>query len=240
MYQFHKKATLPYIDRGPRLLPVTQYESYRDNMRVLIGDVQAKVNRYRNNPELYDQAVANDIAYRNAVAASTGKTGRASVADYPSSQAFTDAIDLDFRFAPLPDNAHWLFDIDDEDKAKLTAQAAETYNAAVADLRNRISTPLKKLVETLNTTPGIDAETGKRVGIFRDTTVTNLTDAINEARQLCMGDEEVLAVCDAVDAALPKAITENIDVLRESPVVREAQAKKLADVQSKMAAFFGG
>lgn len=239
-YQYHKKSTLPYIDRGPRLLPVTQYESYRDEMRVLIGDVQRKVNKYRVQPELYEQAVTNDITYRNAVAVSKGSVGRALVSDYPTAQEFTDAIDLDFTFSPLPDNSHWLFDVDEEDKVKLHVQALDTYNTALADLKTRIETPLKKLVETLSTSAGIDKVTGKRIGIFRDTTVTNLTDAVVQARQLCMGDEEVLAVCDLVDAALPSVVRGNIDVLRESPVVREQQAKKLADVQNKMAAFFGG
>jgi len=239
-YQYHKKSTLPYIDRGPRLLPVTRYESYRDEMRVLIGDVHRKVSVYKNDPAKYDQAVTNDIAYRNAVAVSRGSTGRALVSDYPTARDFTDAIDLTFTFAPLPDNSHWLFDVDEEDRASLDTFAASVLAAAAADLKASIEVPLRELITTLNTSPGIDKVTGKRIGIFRDTKVTNLTEAVERARSLCMDDEQVLAACDLVDAALPSVVRGNIDVLRESPVVREQQAQKLADVQNKMAAFFGG
>lgn len=239
VYLHHKKNTLPYEDRGPRLLPVTEYESYRDGMRTLIGDVQAKVQVYKNDPAKYDQAVANDVAFRNATAVSMGKTGRASPTDYPTCEQFCSAIDLDFRFKPLPDNSHWLFDVDEEDKRALVAGQMDVYYTALADLRARIEAPLVKLAETLRVQPGTDEVTGKRVGIFRDTTVTNVMDAVTQARSLCMGDESILAACDAVEAALPKTITDNIDVLRESPVVREQAARRLADVASKMGAFFG-
>jgi hypothetical protein len=236
-YAYHKANTLPYIDRGPRLLPVSRYEPYRDAMRQLIGDIET---RKASVMQHYDKHVLDDCAYRNATATVLGKAGRASPADYPTAYDFGAGISLDFRFAPLPDNSHWLFDVSDEDKEALRAQTTEVYNAALADMKARIVKPLEELAAALAVSPGVDATTGQRIGIFRDTKVTNVTEAVARVRDLSMGDEDVLAACDAVSAVLPKAIVENIDILRESPVVREAAAKRLAEVASRMGAFFGG
>lgn len=237
VYQYHKQHTLPYIDRGPRLLPVAKYEDYRDSMRVLVGDVETALAR---TMPYYDTYVQQDIDFRNRPNLAGVSSNRAKATDYPTAMQFNAAFDLQFTFAPLPDNSHWLFDVSEEDKAALTEQTMEIYTSAVADMYARIKKPLDELVSSLNVTPGIDPITGKRIGIFRDTKVTNVVDALANVRELCMGDEGVVAACDLLGAALPPALTGNIDVLRESPVVREAAAKKLAEVASKMGAFFGG
>lgn len=236
VYQYHKQNTMPYIDRGPRLLPVDRYETYRDTMRGLIADIDTKLLALLPN---YDQYVANDVAYRNASAAATGKVGRAQATDYPDAQTFAASIGVTFSFAPLPDNSHWLFDVDEEDRAALDANAQETYARAIEDLRSRIETPLVKLVEALKQKPGDKDADGKRLGIFRDTKVTNVTDAVANAKALAMGDEGVIAACEMVETVL-SPFKDNIDVLRESPVVRDAAAARLAEVASRMGAFFGG
>lgn len=236
VYQYHKQHTLPYIDRGPRLLPVSQYETYRDAMRALVRDVDAKVKLIE---PAYDTCVENDIIFRNRPNLNGVMGTRAKLTDYPTREQFMASFSLNFDFAPLPDNSHWLFDVSDEDKAALTAQTSEMYNAALADMYARLKTPLDKLVTTLTVPAGSEDEDGRRRGIFRDTTVTNLVEAVANVKALSMGDEGVLAACDLLDSALPTAITKNIDVLRESPVVREAAAKRLAEVAAKMGAFFG-
>lgn len=237
VYAYHKKNTLPYIDRGPRLLPVSQYETYRDEMRRLIADVDNKLAAILPNYDAYVQA---DVDFRNRNAEAAGKQGRASVKDYPTAEQFRTSIGLDFHFAPLPDNSHWLFDIDEEDKARLQTQAADTYNTALADMRKRIEDPLSKLVEALRVPAGQkDEVTGKRLGIFRDTKITNVADAVANVKALSMGDPDVLAACEMVEKVVSPLVN-NPDVLRESPIVREQAHEKLAAVASKMSAFFGG
>lgn len=237
VYTYHKNNTLPYIDRGPRLLPVNQYETYRDEMRRLIADVNNKLAAILPNYDTYVQA---DVDFRNRSAEAAGKQGRASTNDYPTAEQFAASIGLDFHFAPLPDNSHWLFDIDEEDKARLTEQASATYNTALADMRKRIEDPLTKLIEALRVPAGAkDETTGKRLGIFRDTKITNVADAVANVKALSMGDADVLAACELVEKVVSPLVN-NPDVLRESPVVREQAHEKLAAVASKMSAFFGG
>ena len=236
VYQFHKHNTIPYIDRGPRLLPVGQYETYRDTMRRLIADVDRKAAELRPHYDLY---VANDVDFRNAVATSMGKTGRASPTDYPTAAEFFASIGMEFSFAPLPDNSHWLFDVDEEDRRALNEHTNAVYRQALGNLRSRIQRPLDELVRTLQQEAGAkDPVTGKRMGIFRDTKVTNVADAVANVKALAMDDPEVIAACEMVEMAVAPLVN-NPDVVRESPVVREMAAQKLKQVADKMGAFFG-
>lgn len=224
VYHYHKQHTIPYIDRGPRLLPVAMYETYRDAMRKLIGEVQADLQRVM--PE-YDLHVQNDIAFRNG---STGQ-GRATVADYPTREQFEASFKMEFSFSPLPSNAHWLFDVAPEDRAALDALEAQTAEMARADMYGRLREPVRKLLEKLKVPAGTPG------AIFRDTAVTNVSDAVDLVRQLAMGDEVILKMCEDVERTVAPVLT-NPDVLRESPVVREAAAARLKEVSDRMGFMF--
>lgn len=220
VYHFHKENTLPYIDRGPRLLPVGNYESYRDSMRKLVAEVEQEVQQVLPN---YDTYVQDDVRLRGS---------RASAAEYPSAYDFEQSFKMVFTFQPLPDESHFLFDVDPQDKAALTAQLGEIEKAARADLYARLRDPVVKLIAKLAIPAGTPG------AIFRDTAVTNITEAVSLARQLAMGDETILKMCD--DVALTIApVKDNPDVLRESPVVREAAVVKLQAVSDRMAFMFG-
>lgn len=220
-YHFHKENTLPYIDRGPRLLPVGNYDRYRDTMRQLIREVNGELRQVMPD---YNQHVANDITLRGA---------RASMTDYPYAGDFEQSFKLEFTFSPLPDESHFLFDIAEDDRQALTTQLQDVEAAARADLYARLRDPIMKLITKLN------IPVGEPGAIFRDTAVTNIHDAIDIARQLAMGDETILQMCDEVERTIAP-VKDNPDMLRESPVVREAAAAKLKAVSDRMAFMFGG
>lgn len=220
-YHFHKENTLPYIDRGPRLLPVGNYERYRDTMRQLIREVNQELRQVMPD---YHQHVNNDITMRGV---------RASMTDYPYAADFEQSFKLEFTFSPLPDESHFLFDIAEDDRQALTTQLQDVEAAARADLYARLRDPIMKLITKLN------IPVGEPGAIFRDTAVTNIHDAIDIARQLAMGDETILQMCDEVERTIAP-VKDNPDMLRESPVVREAAAAKLKAVSDRMAFMFGG
>lgn len=215
VYQYHKTNTLPYVDRGPRLLPAAQYEKYRDDMRALIADVDKGLGPVLAD---YPQLVAADIAARGP---------RASIADYPTVDEFGSSMTMEFSFSPLPDNRHWLFDVSEEDKEDLDRQIETVIFQAHADMKQRIAEPTRHLIEKLR------IPAGQPGAIFRDTAVENIVDAVANVRQLCMDDEELLRMCDEVSAVI-KPHAQNIDVLRESPVVREQALARLKAVADKM------
>lgn len=216
VYTYHRQNTLPYVDRGPRLLPVANYETYRDTMRQLVGYVD---NQRRTVMPDYNKYVQQDIADRGA---------RASVNDYPTAQDFDSGLSMQFTFAPLPDKGHFLFDISEEDKAALDAQMQDVIKAARADLYARIEDPLRHLVDKLK------IPAGQPGSVFRDSAVENVIDAVKLARTLAMDDEHIIKICDEVAEVITTGHAKNPQVLRDSPIVREDTAAKLKAVADKM------
>lgn len=215
VYQYHKTHTLPYEDRGPRLLPVDRYEKYRDDMRKLIDEVDT--TRRQVMPE-YDNHVLTDIALRGS---------RAKVEDYPTKDDFDAALNIDFRFRPLPDSSHFLFDVNPEDLAMMRAEADEMARQVKDDLLTRLRAPLMQLIDKLAIPAGTPG------AIFRDTKVTNVTEAAALVKELAMGDAEVINAADAILAAATP-IAANPHTLRESPEIRESARARLAAVAATM------
>ena len=221
VYHFHKLNTTDAQRSPDRLLPVNNFAFYRDSMRVLVAEVEQELKQVMPN---YDTYVQDDMRSRGS---------RASLADYPTAYEFEQSFKMVFTFQPLPDESHFLFDIDPEYKAALTEQLKDIEKAAYDDLYARLREPVTKLIAKLAIPAGTPG------AIFRDTAVTNITEAVSLARQLAMGDETILKMCD--DVALTIApVKDNPDVLRESPVVREAAVVKLQAVSDRMAFMFGG
>ena len=220
VYQYHKTNTLPYQDRGARLLPVDHYEQYRDAMRKLIDEVDT--SRRSVMPD-YALHVANDMTLRGA---------RASLADYPTAEEFEAALSLKIIPSPLPDTSHFLFDVHPDDLAAMNEAATRAADAVRADLLARMKAPLLSLIDKLAVPAG---EPG---AIFRDTKVTNVADAAALVKTLAMGDPEIIKAADDILAATA-VIAANPHTLRESPEIRESSRAKLAAVAKSMDFMFG-
>lgn len=220
IYTYHATHTLPWVDRGPRLLPVDQYETYSAEMRRLINNMESDTAKLMPH---YDTYVQRDIAERGA---------RASLSDYPTREDFEAKLNFKFFFSPLPDASHYLFDVNEEDKAALATQIEQAVENAQHDMAARIHEPLVHLVKKLRVPIGEDG------AVFRDSAVNNITEALDIVQKLAMGDDAVLSMVDDVRKAVrPMALAP--DVLRKSPADRAEAAAKLAAVADRMAFLFG-
>lgn len=225
IYQYHKKHTLPYIDKGPRILPNGQYFEYTQHMRGLIGDVD---NMLKQSMPNYDTYVQMDIAYR-----SQKPNSRALVSDYPTADEFEAKMGYDIRFSPMPESRHFLFDINDEDLAAFDTALEQAAQLARSDYVSRMLKPLSHLVEKLTKPIGTDNS------IFRDTAVENVLEGIEIARRLCIDDSpEMQELTNKLDATIAQ-YSNNLEWLRESPIVRERASKELSQIAEAMGAFMG-
>jgi hypothetical protein len=226
VYTYHKLHTLPYIDKGPRILPNEQYFDYTREMRDRIRAVDDMMALHMPN---FDKFVQLDIQYR-----SQGKsTGRASVADYPSAEDFQQRMGFDLRFTPMPEAKHFLFDISDDDLKEFNATMESVANSARNETIKRMLEPLTHLVDKLNKPIGTEG------AIFRDSAVENVMEGIAMARKLNVaGDAEIDYMAETLKQAV-NVFNTNKDVLRESPIVREQAAKKLDDIAKKMGGLYG-
>jgi hypothetical protein len=224
VYTYHKNHTLPYIDKGPRILPNNLYMEYTQDMRGRISSVDNLLAKFIPN---YDQYVQLDIAYRSK------GSGRARVEDYPTADEFQARMGFDLRFMPLPDQKHFLFDLSDSDVDNFMQAMRDAEVAARTDAIGRMLEPLKHLVDKLNRPIGTEG------AIFRDSAVENVAEGLEIARKLMMDTSpELEGVIKELDAAVSK-YANNKEWLRESPIVREQAAKKLDDIAKQMGAFMG-
>ena len=223
VYTYHKAHTLAYIDKGPRLLPNTQYMEYTAQMRQRIQAVDDMLDKYMPD---YDNYVQLDIKAR-----ALGNTGAAKVDDYPTAEEFRSKMGFDLRFTPLPDAKHFLFDISDDDMAEFNASMQQVAQGARVEVIKGMLEPLQHLVEKLNKPIGTEG------AIFRDTAVENVVDGLKRAKALNVNsDPDVDAMADTLMQAID-IYNFNKDSLRESPVVREQAASKLDEIAKKMAAY---
>jgi hypothetical protein len=231
VYTYHKAHTLPYIDKGPRILPNAQYFDYSAEMRKRIAEVDRLMSEHMPR---YDDYVQLDIRYRSAAATTLGKPARASVADYPSASEFQQRLGFDMRFTPLPEAKHFLFDLSDDDLAEFNATMESVAVQSRTEVVKKMLEPLQHLVEKLNKPIGTEG------AIFRDSAVENIIEGVQMAKKLNVTDDaSINQMADLINTAV-SAFADNKAVLRESPIVREQAAKKLDYIAQQMGAMYGG
>lgn len=225
VYKWHRENTLPWADKGPRLLPNNNYMEYTAAMRHRIGVVDNLLNRLIPN---WDTYVQEDIKFR-----SHSPSSRAKVEDYPTAEEFRSKIKFDMRFMPLPDSSHFLFDISDEDKAGFEQSMHEAEKLARDDTIRRMLEPLGKLVSKLNTPIGSEGS------IFRDSALENVMEGVEVARKLSIdASPELHELTNQLSVEMSKYIQRK-DWLRESPPMRKQAADKLDEIARQMGVFMG-
>lgn len=225
VYEWHKKNTLPYIDKGPRILPNNNYMEYTQTMRHKIAVVDKLLQQHMPNWDMY---VAQDIKFRSHL-----PNSRAKAEDYPTAEQFQSKMGFDMRFMPLPDAKHFLFDISDEDIHGFEQSMAEAMTVAKDDTIKRMLEPLGKLVSKLNTPIGSEGS------IFRDSALENVVEGIEVARKLSIdASPELQGLIAQLDNEMSKYVQRK-DWLRDSPPMRKQAADKLDEIARQMGAFMG-
>jgi hypothetical protein len=236
VYQYHKKHTHPHVDRGPRILVNALHDEYCAGMRVCSN---ALSNIMARHMPAYDDHVLADIKWRNKMSELSGKPGRAQVDDYPTAQQFADSMSVDIRFRPLPDRKHFLFDISDEEEAQFQQEMDEIGTMIVNNTVGQMLKPLRHLADTLKVPIGTKDDTGKRMGIFRDSAIDNIVEGVALAKKIALDPTpELAAAMNDLDTTITYW-AQKMDWLRESPINREAAAAKLDAIAQQMAGFMG-
>lgn len=216
IYSYHITHTLPWMDRGPRLLPITAYESYSKALREMTRDLESATAKLL--PQ-YDDHVQRDIEARGQ---------RALLVDYPSREAFKNSLSFVFFFSPLPDASHFLFDVNEEDRQALTEQVESAGKAAQDDMAARLRAPLEHIIQKLRT------KIGATGSIFCKSSFENIVEAAQLVESLAMGDERILEATAEIRKAVRPYVL-NHEVLRESPVQRKRAAETLENVVGRLA-----
>jgi len=138
---WHISQTLPWSDNGLRLLPVSNFITYKEQLATLESNYQALVDKFI-------------VAYPNLVSAAAFQLGALFNRDeYPEADAVARKFKFNVNFLPVPTAGDFRVDIGEEAKQELIMSCNSAYNArlesAMKDAWGRLHEHLLRMSDRL-------------------------------------------------------------------------------------------
>lgn len=226
---WHEKQTLPWSDKGPRILPAANYWAYMEGVRT--------------RRVAYDAAVCALVAaYPAALDEARGRlNGLFDEADYPAADDLAERYSFGTRVVPLPDAGDFRVALGVDELASVRADierdVRKATGDAMRDLWQRAYDAVAKMIERLGAyQPAEDG--GKAKGVFRDTLVGNLAELADLLPRLNVTADPNL---DALASKLRTQLCQfTPDELRADANKRGQTKQAAAQIIAAMADFMGG
>lgn len=214
---WHSTQTLPWSDNGLRLLPMSNFLAYKQNLVTLEQNYQALVDKFI-------------VAYPNLVSAAAFQLGDLfDRNEYPDVEKVATKFKFRVNYLPVPMAGDFRVDINEEAKSEIIQSCeslyAERLNNAMKDAWTRLHECLLRMSERL-----ADDEKGDRKRIH-DTVVDNAVELTELLKHFNLtGDSNM----ETARTELLNAIkNHDADDLRESHLAREAVKTKVDAILSK-------
>jgi hypothetical protein len=214
---WHSTQTLPWSDNGLRLLPMSNFLSYKQNLVTLEQNYQALVDKFI-------------VAYPNLVSAAAFQLGDLfDRNEYPDVEVVAKKFKFRVNYLPVPMAGDFRVDINEEAKAEIIQSCeglyAERLGNAMKDAWTRLHECLLRMSERL-----ADDDKGDRKRIH-DTVIDNAVELTELLKHFNLtGDSNM----ETARIELMHAIkNHDADDLRESHLAREAVKTKVDAILSK-------
>lgn len=215
---WYNQQTLPWADKGPRLL----------TSQVFMDGFKARLNEHEDNwLRLRDNFEAN---YEDMVAAAAFALGSLwNREDYPPLEDVMRKFSFRYTFSPVPTSGDFRIDIGHQARKELedmyTRTTEERINGAMREVWDRLHECLSHMSERL-----ADDEEGNRKG-FHGTLITNAVDLVEMLDKLNVTRDPKL---EHARKELERSLYNiNADTVKESDHVREALKNKVDDILSR-------
>lgn len=218
--QFHAKQTIPWADKGDRLLPTCLFLEYKQT-------IDKELLEFNGMCEEFFQAYPTLCA---AAPVNMGKLFKRD--DYPDLDVVRGRFGFRSRISPLPEAGDFRLDVSNQEIADQIADIKTKYDADMqARLADAMRDPwdrLHKMLTTISSKLADDKSEGKR---YHDTLVTN-------PLELCalLGKLNITKDPKLEDARLQLEATmrhADIEVIKSSPDVRESIKAKVDTILGK-------
>ena len=222
----HYANSLPWDDKGSRLLTVANYEHYTEFMDGLRERVVRQRARFIEDYDDYVDQARLDL----------GKLFR--IEDYPSKDALQDKFSIHYRITPVPDADHFIAKLasNDTDRVKrdIERHIEEQLHDAVGDLYRRLAEAVDRVSERLQ-----EDENGKPL-VFRDTMISNIRDLVDVVPRLnIFGDDRLARLCERVKDRIGSVEPDSLRPSRTFDPVARAHVKRDADaLMEQFAGYF--
>lgn len=219
---YHNEMTLPWSNKGARILPVASVLEYKQNM---------------NNFRTQNQAMCNKLyaEYANLVRNAQQNLGALyKASDYPDVEDIKSKYGFKLVFSPLPEAGDFRLDTANEDMAELRQEMAASYEAdfqdrlakAVREPWDRLHDELTALSSKLHDNEGED--TKKR---YHDSLLTNPQQLCSLLTKLNItGDPQLEAARRELERAL---VGVDIESIKEYGYVRSEVKSKVDAIIDK-------
>ena len=216
---WHNTRTLPWADKGARLLPTS-----------LCMDYKAEANVRRDT---FNNMVDNFIAHYPALVQTSQNylRGLFNPDDYPIAEEVRSKFGYRLVFSPVPESADFRLAIADQDLQDIRKQYEDNFNDRLAEAMREPWDRMHKLLvgmsEKLTDTEG-DEENKKR---YHDTLVTNAQGLCSMLTHLNITKDPTLEQARR-DLELTM-LGADIEVIKESPEVRKDMKAKVDAILNK-------
>jgi hypothetical protein len=159
---WHNGRTLPWADKGPRLLPTSMFLAYKREADARIAYFSDKVDKFVvQYPRLLAEAPQHLGGLFNA-------------ADYPTPDEVTAKFAFNLVFSPVPESNDFRIDVGNTELAELRAQYDNTYESRINDA---MRVAWDKLHATLTgVTEKLTEPEGEKAKLFHGTFMSNITE----------------------------------------------------------------
>ena len=213
---WHLSQTLPWSDNGQRLLPVSNFIEYKEQLGKLNDNFDALVAKFID-------------AYPNLVTAAAFQLGDLFNRDeYPEADAIARKFKFSYNFFPVPQAGDFRVDIGEEARKEIEASCNRMSDSriegAMKDAWSRLHEHLLRMSERLDY-----GDADKK--IFRDTLVENAVELVDMLKHFNITRDPKL---EQARLDLKSAIgVYDAEMLRELPEARQAVKTKVDEILSK-------
>lgn len=161
---WHNGRTMPWADRGPRLLPTSMFFDYKRDINARRDYFMAKVDKFC---EAYPQLLADAPQHLGDLF---------NPADYPNVEDVRSKFNFQLVFSPVPESGDFRLAAGEADLAELRSQYETAYDARVKDAMqsawDKVHALLTKMSEKLTEPEGESA----KPKMYHSTLITNVHD----------------------------------------------------------------
>ena len=118
---YHNQTTLPWSDKGSRLLPTSLFMEYKQNMNTIERNMNAMIQDFFDS---YDDLVLDAKLHLGSLF---------NANDYPSIDSLKDKFGFKLVFSPLPESNDFRLDIPQMDMQELASKYESAFNDRLND-----------------------------------------------------------------------------------------------------------
>ena len=200
--EWHGRQTLPWSDTGTRLLPMSNFFDYKQQLGIYEAEFKARINTFIQQ-------------YPNIIQGMVYKLGNLfDRSEYPDADKIANKFNLRYTIMPVPETKDFRVDIADDIRDEMQKEYQKAYEgrveAAMGDAWSRLHTTLEHMIDRLS---------GDDKKIFRNSLIDNALELTNLLTRLNVTNDPRLE--NARQALEQSLVGVTADELRDSKGARQ-------------------